>query len=189
MKKVVAILCTMMLVTTLAGTASALIIVNGGFDDGLNGWNVDPASKVSVVDEAAELITTSSIGQHIFWTAGDVLSFDWDFWVQNSIDRDYSLFTINNSSGTVAEVTFHVAAQNTPASWLGPQNYQYTFTEDGNGYLKFVAVNALYPNWQNSILRVDNVGSPVPEPSTILLFGSGLAGLAFFRRKKKKDLR
>ena len=32
----------------------------------------------------------------------------------------------------------------------------------------------------------DPVPDPVPEPSTVLLFGSGLAGLAFYRRKRNK---
>lgn len=36
-----------------------------------------------------------------------------------------------------------------------------------------------------SELTISDDGAPVPEPSTMLLFGSGLAGLAFYRRKRK----
>jgi hypothetical protein len=36
----------------------------------------------------------------------------------------------------------------------------------------------------NITLRID----PIPEPTTILLFGSGLVGLAGFRRRFKKRL-
>jgi len=40
----------------------------------------------------------------------------------------------------------------------------------------------------NGLLTVDYSSegpSPVPEPATFILFGSGLAGLAFYRRKRK----
>ncbi len=43
-------------------------------------------------------------------------------------------------------------------------------------------------NW--SAMSIDNItysSNPVPEPATIFLFGTGLAGLVGFRRRKKKS--
>lgn len=42
-------------------------------------------------------------------------------------------------------------------------------------------------NADNQQNQYDNASSaPVPEPSTFLLFGAGLAGVAFLRRRAKK---
>ena len=44
------------------------------------------------------------------------------------------------------------------------------------------------PDWGSNGFSggfVDTTPAPVPEPSTFILFGAGLAGVAFMRRKKK----
>ena len=48
-----------------------------------------------------------------------------------------------------------------------------------------IAFEAIFDDGQTGIYRANPVASPVPEPSTLLLLGSGLAGLAVWRSRKR----
>jgi hypothetical protein len=86
------------------------------------------------------------------------------------------------SGGTTYWLGLHLVSDYTFNSiyWSG------TFATFGSTF--HTSSGGTFDNWHegNFHLAFNLTGTPVPEPSTLLLFGSGLVGLGFVRRKFKR---
>ncbi|NLX18554.1 MAG: PEP-CTERM sorting domain-containing protein, partial [Desulfobulbus sp.] len=196
-----------------AGSAAALSITNGSFETGdLTGWGITEtlggSAKVVTSAQArfgntytatdgrymADLMATSFIQQNQTWSAGESISFDWAFLAMDlafsfgpwEYYNDKALFeVIGANNKTVYSVTLADILSVGNYQDTGWQTFTYTFTTDGSGSIRFGVQNKT-DTLNDSILLVDNVRSaaPVPEPTTMLLFGTGLLSLAAVGRRR-----
>jgi hypothetical protein len=80
--------------------------------------------------------------------------------------------------------------------WLGLHNgplsivdYDSFYWETTNPNLTTTGMEDATPfgdGWSNAFMLFDNGQTPVPEPSTFLLLGAGLAGVGLLRRRMRK---
>lgn len=134
----------------------------------------------------------TGLSQDVTVSAGDVLSFDWNF-LTDELDEeatynDFAFFTIDSAAFLLASrnsSTFDLVSP--PAGFDGQTLWatqNYTFTSAGVHKIGFGVFN-VGDTGHNSVLLIDAVSIPVPEPTSIVLLGGGMA-LAILRFGRKR---
>ena len=195
MKK--AILLVLLLVFGFAGLASATTWVDTYQPDS------SPLYMTAGQTESIHFDLTT-VGFDPFWLGGsdfavwaqttiyvaDDFRITWDLsdWIDNfdlfgsdeslSVITDGIWFDYNEES---YDVDFHSLVYDIDI--IGLMSLNFNFFTPGELNLTLTAIEGDFYFYGASLTAGDT--APVPEPATILLLGGGLAGLAFYRRKRK----
>ena len=205
MKKIgLVFLCIGMLLTAGAGNVFALYI---DFDDVANYEVIDtkyaPALTLSSIKNEANTLSVlpidtgtdvvgrvsgDSIGisadnfQGLLLTFGDLMSsvtvqgFDWGG--NQEDDNETMYLSAFDASGILLGSDSFSGAYNSPNTRLG------TLTYDNIKYVAFTFGNTTLGFYGIDFIDTIEMTNSVPEPSVLLLLGSGLVALSAFRRKR-----
>jgi len=214
MKKMLGFLCSAILVAAIGGVAgAATVLIDDNFDGGLGDWTLTNSVQIAQAGTFANLQgmtdnfallglgTTSNfhgLSQTVFappTTTKLTVSFDWAFdFVDLSLANDAfvsvitdnrgvtrSLVDINSGSGAAAVFGFFFQEFNLPelAAKGGNITIAFGLLEDPTVFTNSIAgVDDVFINAEAAV-------APVPIPTTLILFGSGLVGMVGLRRRKK----
>ncbi len=127
-------------------------------------------------------VNGTAITQSVTVSAGDTLTFDWDFLTdeldEDPMYNDFAYLIIDNSVSLLA--SRNGSAYDTvspPAGFDGQTDWMsgsYTFTSAGTHTIGFGVFN-VGDTGHNSVLLLDAIALPVPEPATGVLLAIGLA--------------
>lgn len=189
MKKTLSIVSLFLLIGIWAGKANANIIVNGGFEEGMTGWSVSGADDYDVSSYGGvhggsfnlwgyDNDGYATLSQTVNTTIGELYNFS--FWSRTnydvaanilgySFDNGATIFTVNRTTSWAETATSFIASSNSTTIEF------YFQTDSGTGTWHF-----------DDVSLVKNTAAPVPLPSAVILFGSGIAGIIGLRRRNNR---
>ncbi len=207
-KKLLAFFVTGLLMFAMLGSANAIPVefqwtttvksVYGEFDDHGLTYPGEKITTYIIVDNGG----SSNLSQS--WSTDNFLSYriegESGWWIETSeiSDNPLSNFT-TDAFGNVDEVgywelisglfttSFFPIVGDFMGSWQNTGSNELLRMNSPEGYIRVADVdeNQKGSNW-TAIIIDSPPAAPVPEPTTMLLFGIGLAGLAGTRRRKKQ---
>lgn len=161
--------------------------------------NLFPGSLAALLPPGADPIGTgSAIYTDITASAGDVLSFDWNFLTNEAVSPlatvpDFSFWSLSNEQGAVVLATpFSPGFFPSPTVFTSETGYStnsYTILADGTYRLGFGVMNSGGDAGDSGLL-IDNVtlAAAVPEPASVTLISASvvLSAVAWRRRRLAK---
>lgn len=165
------------------GSDSTITIFSSSWDDG----GFDPI--LAIWDASGNLVSQQDDGGNTGSTESNGISYDHGTW-----DSYYELFLSAGSyTASIAQYDNFAAGSTLSAgfSYDGNPNFTYDLAYGTQPYFNGVwdSSDARTGDWVFHILDVDSAQQqedpPVPEPTTMLLFGMGLLGVAGLGRKKQ----
>jgi hypothetical protein len=191
--KTLLVVAAMLIMVCAPAAFAQNLVTNGGFETGdFTGWTEGGNFEFSQVVSGPFYVYTGAQEGNFYATFGPVGSdgtlsqvlttqagtqYTFSFWL-NAVGDDPSDFSAMWDGTTVYSAT----DPNTGGNW---QNFSFTETGTGHDTITFAfRDDPAYIALDNVSVTPSGGGTSVPEPSSILLMGSGVLGLAGVIRRK-----